>query len=201
MPLSTARSKRQLNSRRKALLLASSSAFHSQLLLCLYFALSPHNRDWNEPSTIIAAAAHDSSTPNSNCLWESSVLSDIPSCKSSLPSMYTKENQTSLMYPADFQCGLWLAPSSIHGAGLGMYAGRDFYPSDALERDHNGNPVGDIVIPIVDLQAHSGNFNLSTMLDHYTWRCVMRLHFLANPETLCFDTSLHLFSFLLLCPC
>ena len=44
------------------------------------------------------------------------------------------------------ECGVWIAPSTIDGPGLGMYAGRDFDRQDTL--------MLDLVIPIVDLQIH-----------------------------------------------
>mmetsp|Transcript_24564 Transcript_24564/g.46728 ORF Transcript_24564/g.46728 Transcript_24564/m.46728 type:complete len:90 (+) Transcript_24564:120-389(+) len=31
------------------------------------------------------------------------------------------------------ECGIWIAPSTIHGTGLGMFAGRDFDPKGTLD--------------------------------------------------------------------
>jgi hypothetical protein len=61
-------------------------------------------------------------------------------------------------------CGLWLAPSSLPGAGLGMFAGRDFAKDELLQE------TGDVVIPIVDIMMHQrgrGKFNF--LWDEYTW--------------------------------
>jgi hypothetical protein len=64
------------------------------------------------------------------------------------------------------ECGIWLAPSSIPGAGLGMYAGRDFKTGENLQ------PTGDIVIPQVDLDRHCLNNAPYILWDDYTWGAV-----------------------------
>ena len=51
---------------------------------------------------------------------------------------------------ASLECGLWLAPSAIENAGLGMYAGRNYSEGDYFQE------VGDLCIPIVDLREHNG---------------------------------------------
>jgi len=43
------------------------------------------------------------------------------------------------------QCGIWLAPSSIPGAGMGMFAGKAFAEHDVL------SPTGDYAVGIVDI--------------------------------------------------
>jgi hypothetical protein len=58
------------------------------------------------------------------------------------------------------RCGVWLGASTIPGAGLGMFAGKDFQKGDLLL------PVGDHVIPIVDLGRRYSKFFL---WDDYTW--------------------------------
>lgn len=60
-------------------------------------------------------------------------------------------------------CGVYLAPSTIPGAGLGMFAGQDFQKGDQVT-------YGDIIIPIVELQWHN-NFedNFFWLWDEYTW--------------------------------
>jgi hypothetical protein len=58
------------------------------------------------------------------------------------------------------QCGLFLAPSSIPGAGLGIFAGdRRFAQGETVG-------MGDLVIPIVDHGDWEGGFFL---WDEYTW--------------------------------
>jgi hypothetical protein len=63
------------------------------------------------------------------------------------------------------ECGLWLAPSTIQGAGLGMYAGVDFSKGDELL------PGGDIVVAISDIAQHNANkeHKGSFLWDEYTW--------------------------------
>jgi hypothetical protein len=65
---------------------------------------------------------------------------------------------------ADMQCGLWLAPSTIEGAGLGMFAGIEYEQGQELLGG------GDSVIAIVDLLAHNGHAEYGAFLwDEYTW--------------------------------
>ena len=62
------------------------------------------------------------------------------------------------------ECGIWLAPSSIPGAGLGMYAGRDFAAREPLQ------PTGDINLPMVDINQHQFQRQHFFLLwDEYTW--------------------------------
>ena len=45
-------------------------------------------------------------------------------------------------------CGAYMAPSSIPGAGLGLYAGQDFDIGDVIT-------PGDLVVPINDIAFHT----------------------------------------------
>jgi hypothetical protein len=68
------------------------------------------------------------------------------------------------------ECGLWVALSTIPGAGIGMYAGTNFQTGDPL-LPHGS---GDHAIPIVDLRVNHPLDDDDTnqwfeMLDHYTW--------------------------------
>lgn len=47
----------------------------------------------------------------------------------------------------DDVCGIWLAPSTIPGAGLGMFAGRNFSVGEEL--------LTDLVVPISDIALHN----------------------------------------------
>lgn len=49
--------------------------------------------------------------------------------------------------PSPFQCGIYMAPSTIPGAGLGMFTG-----IDRREGDIVGD--GDLLLPIVDVWWH-----------------------------------------------
>jgi hypothetical protein len=73
------------------------------------------------------------------------------------------------------ECGLWLAPSTLEGAGLGMYAGRDFEPHEAMQ------VTGDVVIPIVDLPhhlpPHVRERDYIFLWDEYTWNAeILSMH-------------------------
>ena len=65
--------------------------------------------------------------------------------------------------PAHLQdCGLWFAKSTIPGAGLGMFAGKNFTKKQDILLS------GEIVVPIVDLELHQGN-DWVFLWDEYTW--------------------------------
>jgi hypothetical protein len=65
------------------------------------------------------------------------------------------------------ECGLWLAPSTLKGAGLGMYAGIDYKEGQEVL------PIGDLVVPIPDIARHNAfkpqHVPGSFLWDHYTW--------------------------------
>lgn len=65
------------------------------------------------------------------------------------------------------ECGVWLAPSSIPGAGVGMYAGRDFEKGEPLQ------PSGEIVVPDIDILQHQYELSQAdkyfNLWDSYTW--------------------------------
>jgi hypothetical protein len=60
------------------------------------------------------------------------------------------------------ECGVYLAPSSIPGSGLGMYAGNRTYVVNDIVTDE------DIVIPIFEREWHS-NVKGKFLWDEYTW--------------------------------
>lgn len=64
------------------------------------------------------------------------------------------------------KCGVYLAPSTIPGAGLGMYAGDKHYHVQDMVT------FGDVVIPIFEYDWHitGGEFEETPFLwDEYTW--------------------------------
>lgn len=61
------------------------------------------------------------------------------------------------------ECGIWLAPSAIKGAGLGMYAGRDFAEDEDLQI------MGDPVIPIIDRDLHNAEESYQFLWAEYVW--------------------------------
>ena len=62
--------------------------------------------------------------------------------------------------PESDQCRIWLGMSTIPGAGLGMFAGKDFDKGELLL------PVGDLIIPIVDLGTRQ---RISFLWNDYSW--------------------------------
>lgn len=61
-------------------------------------------------------------------------------------------------------CGVWFAKSTIPGAGLGIFAGKDVPSGQSVL------PVGDVVIPIVDISVHIAHLNANHFLwDDYKW--------------------------------
>jgi hypothetical protein len=79
-----------------------------------------------------------------------------------------QETSAMILNPPDLECGIWLAPSTIPGAGLGMYAGRDFNVSESMHQNHNQEPVGDLCIPFVDLPQHYGE-KAGLLWSEYVW--------------------------------
>lgn len=64
------------------------------------------------------------------------------------------------------ECGIWLAPSTINGAGLGMFAGKDFDESEEIL------PSGDSVVSIIDYPQHTSansKAHVTFLWDEYVW--------------------------------
>ena len=96
-------------------------------------------------------------------------LSDESSSNDSkIPETTTTHHSTTNNFTsADLECRIWLAPSTLQGAGLGMFAGTDFQPNEELLHG------GDITIAITDINQHNvapGQTEYGTFLwDEYTW--------------------------------
>jgi hypothetical protein len=75
-----------------------------------------------------------------------------------------RPNPTSAKSTADkiIECGVYLAPSSIPGSGLGMYAGNRTFQENDIVTDE------DIVIPIFEREWHS-NVKGKFLWDEYIW--------------------------------
>ena len=64
---------------------------------------------------------------------------------------------------ANDQCELYMAPSTIPGAGLGIFSAVDKQPSDSVGR-------GDICIPVIDMYWHNGGYdNFFNPFSDYFW--------------------------------
>ena len=97
-------------------------------------------------------ATNDTSVGNkeASSIGESCTASDV--CEASERSTITSGPE----------CGVWLALSTIPGAGLGIFAGKKF------RRDETLMVGGDQTIPIVDIVSHQGE-TIPFLWDDYTW--------------------------------
>ena len=59
-------------------------------------------------------------------------------------------------------CGVYLAPSTIPGAGLGLYAGKDYGKGDRVT-------WGDLIFPVIELSWNNGHEDFFWLWDEYTW--------------------------------
>ena len=71
---------------------------------------------------------------------------------------------------ATTECGVWLALSTLPGAGIGIFAGKNFSTREQFM------PAGDHTVPIVDIIAHNGGRNFFFLWDEYTWVCLVKTH-------------------------
>ena len=69
--------------------------------------------------------------------------------------------------PSSSECGMYLAPSTIPGAGMGVFAGHhDIQKGEYLLSDD-----GDLVIPAYDMNWHVGHDKQYSFLwEEYTWK-------------------------------
>lgn len=75
------------------------------------------------------------------------------------------EMRTATTYARQEDCGLYLAPSTIPGAGLGMFAGnRPFNVGDVVS-------YSDLMIMVNDMDWHNGGeeADYSFLWEEYTW--------------------------------
>eukprot|EP00537_Pseudo-nitzschia_pungens_P017557 CAMPEP_0172410782 /NCGR_PEP_ID=MMETSP1061-20121228/77059_1 /TAXON_ID=37318 /ORGANISM="Pseudo-nitzschia pungens, Strain cf. pungens" /LENGTH=664 /DNA_ID=CAMNT_0013146977 /DNA_START=73 /DNA_END=2067 /DNA_ORIENTATION=+ len=110
----------------------------------------------------------DDSSGRSSCeaaLW---FLLLLAMCSSALSDIYYETiGIKKRRYDPPDECGLYLAPSSIPGAGLGMYSGSKKYEQFELVSD------SDLMIPTWDLDYHNGNDAYYHLWDEYTWSTSM----------------------------
>ena len=87
------------------------------------------------------------------------------------------------------ECTIWVAVSTIPGAGLGIFAGKKFGRGETLMAG------GDQIIPIVDMLSHQEEV-VSFLWDDYTWVSGRSDCFLLPVERHDFPISQHLDTFL-----
>jgi hypothetical protein len=95
---------------------------------------------------------------SSSCLF---LISGIASARSSSPDAAPPSNND--------ECGVYLAPSTIPGAGLGMYAGKSYGKGEHVT-------YGDVIFPIIELNWHNGHENFFWLWDEYTWSFSVEEH-------------------------
>jgi hypothetical protein len=61
------------------------------------------------------------------------------------------------------ECGVYLAPSTIPGAGLGMYAGNNAYEKGDMVT------LGDVVVPVFEMDWHMGHESYDFLWEEYVW--------------------------------
>jgi hypothetical protein len=61
------------------------------------------------------------------------------------------------------ECGIYLAQSTIPGAGLGMFAGSRHYKKKDLLT------AGDLMVPVFEMDWHNGHDYYNFLWDEYTW--------------------------------
>lgn len=86
-------------------------------------------------------------------------VSDDSSCSAKKMQGENVSSSREAIFP---QCDLFLAPSTIPGAGLGVFVG-----STKQEGDIVG--LGDVAIPLIDLLFHHGRRPIPSIMDDYEW--------------------------------
>jgi hypothetical protein len=106
----------------------------------------------------------------SNIIYAQEVKDDaviVDLAGDTIPTPKTTNDTPQAFSSADLQCRIWLAPSTLKGAGLGMFAGSAFEPEEELLVG------GDITIAISDMTPHNyapGQSEYGSFLwDEYTW--------------------------------
>lgn len=91
-----------------------------------------------------------------------STVDAAESSKDDLPAAAAAAAGTNATCSDREACTMWIAPSTIPGAGLGIYAGKDFGLWEPI-----GSP--DLVIPIVDYHQHHPEHDDEIIFDFYGW--------------------------------
>eukprot|EP00536_Pseudo-nitzschia_multiseries_P004418 jgi/Psemu1/318414/estExt_fgenesh1_pm.C_730015 len=63
-------------------------------------------------------------------------------------------------------CGMYLAPSTIPGAGMGVFAGH----RDIPKGEHLLTNDGDLVVPVYEMTRNVGHTKYSFLWEEYTWK-------------------------------
>ena len=124
------------------------------LILCFVFSAFQLDGD-AEDSAECLSEIEIGSKHNANVM----VTQDTPVTAASELNL----TNTTFIPPHLQDCGIWVAMSAIEGAGLGMYAGRDYAKGDNLQ------DFGDLIVPIVDKSLHNQEQEFPFMWEDYHW--------------------------------
>ena len=125
------------------------------LLLLLLFPSFTYSFHDNTSIETCFNETNDNEYNDNNCSRNPFTSSD-----STLPLSDESHSSKSVQ---DDTCGVWFAKSTIPGAGLGMFAGRDFQQGQELLAS------GDVVTPIIDIKIHQLNTIDNFLWHEYTW--------------------------------
>jgi hypothetical protein len=108
------------------------------------------------------------SSNETSCSWHNTAAtSSTPLVLAPLAPPVSRQlpDTTAFETASSSYCDLWLAPSTIPGAGLGVFTGRDFYVGEVVT-------TGDVTVPLVDMDTEddtSSSSSLAFLWDDYTW--------------------------------
>jgi hypothetical protein len=113
--------------------------------------VSHQHRNNKDNSTVATSTSHHRSHSLPNQIWDivTSMVNGPTNNQNSVPSASSAA--------AAGACRSYLAPSTLPGAGLGMFAGRDFAEGDHVT-------TGDAVVPLLDVDWNSYGKNKNNFL-------------------------------------
>ncbi len=126
------------------------------LVLMMALIVSTTCGEQQHPNEVIVDTTGDITVPSGEYRTTDANTADTPT-----------NATTKAFTSADLECRIWLAPSTLQGAGLGMFAGTDFQPEEEFLHG------GDITVAITDIAQHNsapGQSPYGSFLwDEYTW--------------------------------
>lgn len=110
-----------------------------------------------------------------SCLLASVEECPAPSSMLDVMEVENEKRDETIMAPQDLECHLYLAPSTIEGAGLGIFSAVDKEPGDTV-----GN--GDVCIPVAELYWHNYNVDPNPLKDYFWAGKAMGMHTESSTE-------------------
>eukprot|EP00978_Attheya_sp_CCMP212_P034506 scaffold144838_cov52-Attheya_sp.AAC.1 len=96
------------------------------------------------------------------CFWGGSFAEEPETSTVCSSDLGGDEKESCKIENANEQCGLYLAESTIPGAGAGIYAGKHIAEEETIDS-------GDIGILVVDERSHDTYWYVFHLLDSYVW--------------------------------